>query len=381
MKFWMKIGLALSIFGVSLVSTTVSAQIPSYYNDVDLTLTGLELRDALSSKLQNSTYLPYTSSQFDTWKALRIIDENPENSAEVLLVYGWSDGGNPNVTNDRSRGKFENGDAPGQWNREHVFPRSLAVPALTVTNPGPGTDIHNLRPCDLQTNTLRNNFKFIAGSGNAGISGSGWYPGDEWKGDVARIVMYMYLRYNGNGSSVAQTRCLPNATGIGQANSLDAAMLNLFLVWNAEDPVSAVELQRNAVSQQYQNNRNPFIDCPSLATLIWSGPEAEDPWLLLEDDTTPNPFSFELDAMILSNGALLQWTPLPNAVGCEVRGGPSGGNDPVTEIVQGFEVGALFVPKSMLNSGTTYQWKVRCATGTNPITGLTPYSSYHTFSY
>ncbi len=370
---WMVVALS-NVLGI------VGAQVPSYYNDVDLSLTGIALRNALSAKLQNSTFIPYTSSSsFDTWQALRITDENPSNTGQVVLIYGWEAGLDQDPTNDRVRGKFQNGDGPALWNREHVFPRSRAVPVLTVNNPGPGTDIHNLRPCDVQTNTLRSNLKFIAGSGNASITGSGWYPGDEWKGDVARMVMYMYLRYNGNGSSVAQTRCLPTATTIGNVTSLDPNMVSILLQWNADDPVSEIELQRNAVSQQYQNNRNPFIDNAYLAYRIWGGPLIPDPWNI---DQEPVPFDFGPISIVLSNGVLLQWTPWPNAIGCEVSGGPEGGSDPLSEIVTGPQPSALFVPKSKLSKNPlSYQWRVRCATGTNPISGLSPYSDYAIFQF
>ena len=96
----------------------------------------------------------------------------------------------------------------------------------------------------------------------------GWYPGDEWKGDVARMMMYMYLRY-GN-------QCLPSNVAIGSANSSDANMVQLLLQWNAEDPVSNFEKQRNPIIQGLQGNRNPFIDNPAFATQIWGGPQAED---------------------------------------------------------------------------------------------------------
>lgn len=360
---------------------TVSfGQIPAYYSDTDLTLTGAELRDALSTKLQTSTYIPYTSSfQFDVWDALRIADENPDNGGEVLLIYGWEGGIDGYPANDRTRGKFDNGNAAGLWNREHVFPRSRAVPSLTTDDPGPGTDFHNLRPCDVQTNTLRSNLKFIAGSGNAGITGPGWYPGDEWKGDVARIVMYMYLRYNGNGSSSAQTSCLPSATAIGTLNDLDQNMVDLFLEWNADDPVSETEMARNVLSEIHQNNRNPFIDNPALATAIWGGPIAQDFWEILPPD--PSSFEFELDALILNNGVILQWNALPGSVGCQVKGGIAGGNDSFAQNISQSEASTLFVPESKIKPGRSYQWRVRCATGINPITGLTPFSDYHIFEF
>src|SRR5690606_25212266 len=108
------------------------------------------------------------------------------------------------------------------------------------------------------------------GSGNAGNVGSGnWYPGDEWKGDVARMVMYMYTRYG--------DQCLPSYTCVGDLQG-STQMLQTLLQWNADDPVSHVEDQRNAHLEDAYWNRNPFIDNPYLATAIWGGPMAEDRW-------------------------------------------------------------------------------------------------------
>ena len=264
----------------------------SYYttspNSVDFNLTGIALKTALQTKISNNTTsIPYSSSSFDTWDALQLTDVNPTNSSEVLLIYGWENGTDGSVTNDRERDINNYGGNTGQWNREHVFAKSLAIPALDTNNPGPGTDIHNLRASDVQWNGARGNLLYADGSGNSGPinSGNNWYPGDEWKGDVARIVMYMYLRYDGNGSSIAETQCLPKNVGIGNSVSNDSDMIDLFLQWNAADPVSDVERQRNAVSETYQNNRNPFIDDPYLATAIWGGSPAEDTWGVLATRT------------------------------------------------------------------------------------------------
>ena len=89
------------------------------------------------------------------------------------------------------------------------------------------------------------------------------------------MMMYMYVRY-GN-------RCKPTAVGIGSSSNTPDDMIDLFLRWNAEDPVSQIEIQRNEYlgnrSNAYaQGNRNPFIDNPYLATLIWGGPAAENTW-------------------------------------------------------------------------------------------------------
>ena len=364
----------LGIFSL-LISATLLAQIPSYYNDVNLDLTGEDLLDELAIKISsNFTFIPYTSSSYDCWDALQDGDQNPENPNEVLLVYGWEDGVDTTDENDRERGINNYGGALGTWNREHVFPRSLATPVLTVDDPGPGTDFLNLRSCDVQTNSDRSNRPFTSGSGNAGVVGNGWYPGDEWKGDVARIILYMYLRYDGNGSGVSQTRCLPTSTGLGTTVSSDSNVPLIFLQWNAEDPVSEVEVQKNETAQTRQGNRNPFVDNPVLATLIWGGPEAEDTWGLTEID-------FEPTSQIFPNGVLLTWSPPNGAAGCEIRGGLLGGNDPRRITVVNSSPSNYFVNAGSLGGGGNFQWKVRCATGINPISGLTDFSEYNTFFF
>ncbi|KAB8152281.1 T9SS type A sorting domain-containing protein [Kordia sp. TARA_039_SRF] len=248
------------------VNITAYAQIPSYYNDVNLSLTGTDLKDELAVKIiaTHTTFLSYTPG---VWNALQQADVNPNNSNEVILIYGHNDN-DGNVKTDRTRGKFDNGGSVGDWNREHVLAKSLANPDLGTS--GAGADAHNLRPCDFQQNSTRNNRKFGTGSGAAAFinSNGDWYPGDEWKGDVARMIMYMYLRYD--------SRCLPVDVGTGSSVSIDTNMITLFLQWNAEDPVSAFEANRNDVLAGIQGNRNPFIDNPAFATQIWGGPQAED---------------------------------------------------------------------------------------------------------
>ena len=266
------------------VGQLIIAQMPAYYNNVNLSLTGLALKTELSSKVKttHTTLIPYG------WDAQKQADLNPQSNTEVLLIYGWESGVDNDVKNDRTRGVNDNGGANGQWNREHVFAKSLANPALTTSSPGAGTDLHNLRPADVQWNADRGNLHFATGTGHSGASNGGWYPGDEWKGDVARIIMYMYIRYNGDGTSETQTQCWPINVGIGTTNNIDNKMVDLFLQWNAEDPVSDVEKQRNPVSETMQGNRNPFIDNPAFATRIWGGVQAQDTWGTLAVATYKN---------------------------------------------------------------------------------------------
>jgi len=250
---------------VFLFSAVAFAQVPSYYNDVNLNLSGQNLKAELTQKITETqtTSLSYTPG---VWDALRLADLNPNNSNEVILIYGYSDTDGVAMT-DRTRDKNMNGGAVGDWNREHVFPKSLGNPNLGTS--GPGSDAHHLRPADTQKNGERGSRKFAAGNGNAGVTAQGnYYPGDEFKGDVARMMMFVYLRYG--------SRCLPSAVGVGNGVSGDAAMIDLFLQWNVEDPVNAYELNRNDVIAGIQGNRNPFIDNPAFATQIWNGPQAED---------------------------------------------------------------------------------------------------------
>lgn len=247
-----------------------SAQVPAYYSGINFNQSSANIYAQLASLVTN-THNQITYSQ--CWDALKEADLETGSSSMVTLVYGFSDtDGNP-VT-DRTRGVNLNGGNPGEWNREHVFPKSLGNPDLGTD--GPGADAHNLRASDVTQNGNRANKKFTNSSGTAGSVSSNWYPGDEWKGDCARIVMYMYLRYN--------TRCIPADVGTGSLNAIDGNMANLFLDWNYEDPVSQFERDRNDAIQDHQGNRNPFIDNPRIAYKLWGGPLAEDTWGTLNLD-------------------------------------------------------------------------------------------------
>ncbi|AUC14866.1 hypothetical protein BTO06_06805 [Tenacibaculum sp. SZ-18] len=273
--------LLFTLFSCFIVISAHSQE--TYYNDVNLNLTGVSLKNALATKIINTHTNPldYTPG---IWNASKVTDVNPENNTEVLLIYGYSSSG----TTARTRGIDQNGGNNGDWNREHVFANSLANPDLDAggNNGAPYADAHNLRPSDPQRNSSRSNKKFAGGSGNSGSVTNGWYPGDEWKGDVARIIMYMYLRY-GN-------QCKPTFVGVGDSSQTPDDMIDLFLQWNAEDPVSDIEKQRNPFHENTTNtyaqgNRNPFIDNPRLATRIWGGPEAEDIWGIYSTNDTEAP--------------------------------------------------------------------------------------------
>lgn len=251
----------------------------AYYNGFNFSQTGMTLKTALATKITSthSNTLSYSEAE----NALKIVDLDPTDLSNnnVLLLYGFSPNTCPSSASDdkdhRRRNKnSDGGGASCEWNREHTYAKSLGQPDLGTS--GPGADAHHLRASDVQRNGDRGSEKFAAGSGTSqDITSATWYPGDEWKGDVARMMMYMYLRY-GN-------RCLPKNVGVGTITTTDSNMIDLFLQWNAEDPVTEFEDKRNtylgnANNAYGQGNRNPFIDNPYLATVIWGGPMAENRW-------------------------------------------------------------------------------------------------------
>lgn len=88
-----------------------------------------------------------------------------------------------------------------------------------------------------------------------GVGGSYYTPTDEYKGDVARIIFYLMIRY-------------PQSDNLSFTNI--AQSKELLLSWNRLDPVSKLEMNRNNYIETIQGNRNPFIDYPEFADMIWS---------------------------------------------------------------------------------------------------------------
>lgn len=249
----LKLSFLVSIFSFLLYAQTA----PSYYSGINFNKTGNELKGELASLITvtHTKVISYTELQ----TLMKSSDVDPQNPNNLLLVYGSQSSG----THQRSR------PISGSWNREHVYAKSKGTPNLGTS--GPGADGHHLRPADATLNSTRGSLSFDDGTGAMAYKTSrgGWYPGDEWKGDVARILMYMYVRYN--------TRCLPlNITMNPSTYSADFP--DILLKWNVEDPVSAFEIQRNNVVADTQKNRNPFIDNPYLATAVWGGPAAQNNW-------------------------------------------------------------------------------------------------------
>lgn len=225
----------------------------SYYEPA-LGKTGPELKAALNDIISTNDQLTYD----EVWDALKVTDQDPANPDNVILLYSG-----------RSQGKDTNGGGADQWNREHTWAKSHGD---FGTSPGPGTDVHHLRPTDVSVNSARGNKDFDMGGspvdeaeGNFTDDDS-FEPRDEVKGDVARMIMYMAVRYEGDDG--APDLELNDQVDNGSAPAMGRQ--SVLLEWNAQDPPDDFEKNRNQVIfDQFQHNRNPFIDHPEWAADIW----------------------------------------------------------------------------------------------------------------
>ena len=247
------------------LSTNTTEQIidTGYYAEVSGY--GQTLKSSLHQLLRTTHTNRYSYDAL--WTQLPYTDEDPNNPNNLIEIYtGWS------------VPKSNAGGGVTQWNREHTWSKSHgdfgeSAPA--------GTDLHHMRPCDATVNSAKSNRDFDNGGtlyidasppagydGNTGCYSSPsntWEPRDEDKGDVARMMMYMAVRYEGSDTSF-------DLELVDEINTSgpEYGKLSTLLAWHVQDPPDARELQRNERIFERQGNRNPFIDRPQYAALIWS---------------------------------------------------------------------------------------------------------------
>ncbi|MEK3952567.1 endonuclease [Psychrobacillus sp. FSL K6-1464] len=232
--------------------TSASSPTDEYYKDAN-GKEGQALKNALHEIIDDHTQLSYDQ----VWLALRETDEDPNNKNNVILFYSGV-----------SRSKTANGGNVGQWNREHTWAKSHGD---FGTSKGPGTDIHHLRPTDVQVNSSRGNLDFDNGGSPVNNCNGCYKDGDSFeppnrvKGDVARILFYMATRYE-KGDKVD----LELNEKLGNGSAPYHGKLSTLLKWHEQDPVDEFERNRNETIQKWQGNRNPFIDHPEWATSIWN---------------------------------------------------------------------------------------------------------------
>lgn len=267
-------------------SFTTMAAPSGYYGSV-VTTSASALRTSLHNVIDDHTRIPYTASTTDTWDVLAAADQDPMNSSRVLDVY-----------KNQSLAKQSGGN--NYYNREHTWPNSLGF-----GNDGSGnypyTDLHMLMVTDISYNSTRGNKPYdncssgctelstVATNGAGG--GSGTYPGNsnwsnssvfevwnKFKGNVARAMFYMDVRYEGGthgitGASEPDLRLTDNLSLVvntgGNASVGYMGKLSTLLQWHQADPPDAAEQLRNEVVYSYQGNRNPFIDHPEWVACIY----------------------------------------------------------------------------------------------------------------
>lgn len=297
-----------------------SADASTYYQNITATsgkpLAG-QLHDLITST--HKTYTAYDDNGRNGYQ--KQTDRYYENGSPVNgYIYEFYSGVKwPNGWNSNA------GNTSGGYNREHVWCQSKSTGLWGET--GGGGDMHHIRPSETRLNSARGNNPFgevpnresnktYAKFGTnqtyalgGYVSGGTFEPLDNKKGDVARIVLYLYLHYNSysvsslfdgyastngnNGSSSYFATTLMPLTNI-TANSTEEDALKMLLRWNSSDPVDDIERRRNDKVATYQGNRNPFIDNSNYANLIW-GDNPIDPSTPVVNKVTINPLSLQLD--------------------------------------------------------------------------------------
>lgn len=270
----------------------------NYYNSLN-GLSGEALRQEIQNIIAEEGVVR-AQTYADVIDILKEADQNPENSNQVWLVY---------VEEGRSKLDYQTTSInTGKWNKEHTYPRSrggfYSIEEDGIAD-GPevywntnadslrhgNSDAHALRASDGPENSSRGNQHYGQYNGPEGTAGS-------FKGDVARSVLYMAIRYNG----LAVVNGFPETVG-------EFGDLQTILDWHRNDPPDDFEMNRNNVVYNWQMNRNPFIDEPELVEYIW-GEHTGENWdgnlsvhdvSFLKVQMHPNPAENELHFSGLEN--------------------------------------------------------------------------------
>lgn len=269
---------ALTFYPQKQQTIYAEATAESYYSSITAT-SDTELLGQLHD-LITKTHTKYTSYNDCKNPDTIMKTDKGSNDKSVMEFYSQED-----------IAKTWGGGDSGTWNREHVWCQSRSN-GLWGTS-GAGSDLHHIRPSESQLNSDRGNNKYgvatngtplyyqNSSGGNVALGGyvnkstDTFEPLDKVKGDVARIVFYVYTHYNtydnvggttnGNKSSTFGTLRFTNIV----AKSSESEAIKMLLEWNDLDPVDQIERDRNDAVYGIQGNRNPFIDNEDYADAIW----------------------------------------------------------------------------------------------------------------
>jgi endonuclease I len=272
----------------------VAGQIPSGYYDAAIGKSGVQLQSALHDIIKGHTIVTYTPG---VWSAFYTSDVKPNGT--VWDMYSDIPNGTPNgnppyvyhMGSDQCGTAVQEGDC---YSREHSWPKSWFGDIAPMN-----TDLFHIYPTDQYVNGRRSNNPYgevgsetwtsengskLGDCSTTGYSGVVFEPLDAYKGDLARTYFYMSTRYYGEDSGWPGSDMTNGA-------QLQAWALTMMIRWNSTDPVSAKETSRNEAVYQIQHNRNPFIDHPEYANLIWGNPSAIDDAAIRILSVFPNPVS------------------------------------------------------------------------------------------
>lgn len=244
------------------------AEPPPGYYDSATNKSGLELRAALHQIIRNHRVIPYSSgSQPDTADAVALLDRDPVLTNTVRLIFN---GSNALISSF--------GMTTG-WNREHQWPNSYGIDGVQPAY----SDLFNLRACDANVNSSRGNKYFDTSQTNApgfrfpahveaplcSTDPDSWEPPDFDRGNIARSLFYLAVRYTGDAVNEPLLHLTDKASLI-QSTAANMGRLSTLLQWNLQDPVDLAEQLRNdLVYSLYQTNRNPFVDHPEWVGLAF----------------------------------------------------------------------------------------------------------------
>ncbi|WP_336961307.1 endonuclease [Chryseobacterium contaminans] len=339
----------LSFFLFSIAFLNAFAQAPAGYYNAANGLTGASLKTALKGIITNGHL---DKGYSGLWTAYYTTDRDNtstyENDGTILDIYSENPIGpdlyNFNVGTNQCGTYSNEGDC---YNREHIVPQSLFSSDSPMV-----ADIHFIRATDGKVNGMRSNYPFgkvgaatflskngskLGNSVSPGYGGTVFEPIDAFKGDVARMIFYFVTRYEDKLSTFTTGNMLGGSAFPG----LQPWELQQLLQWNAMDPVSAAEIARNNASYTYQGNRNPFIDNPTYADLIWGAPVVDN-----QAPTAPTNLTTNTPT---SNSISLNWTASTDNIG---------------------------VTSYDIYVGSTLKTSVSGTSTTATVTGLSPLTSY-----
>ncbi|HBL74705.1 MAG: hypothetical protein A2W90_24215 [Bacteroidetes bacterium GWF2_42_66] len=250
----------LSFVGFLLISSTLLSQPVQYYNNAE-GKKGDALKSALHTIISGHVDYSYNNAKY----LLNYCDADPANPANVILLY-----------TQRSQSSDTYGTGGDYINREHVWAKSHGD--FADIRPM-DSDVHNLHPADASVNQIRSNRDFdkVSPNGTQAAEAPGtwyntnaWEPSDAVKGQVARAILYMDVRYEGTNGEMNLTA----VNGTGTYPQPQHGNLQALLEWNRQFPPTNFERRRNERVFNMQLNRNPFVDYPEYADLIWGSSQA-----------------------------------------------------------------------------------------------------------